>query len=176
MKIIFIPNFISLYYLYIIENINFLVFVSIKVKKYFKIPKTIFILKKNKNLIFRNISKNFFKLNNFIQSFLIFLKSLKRPFFKKLVLKGLGFKIFFKKETQILTLKLGFSHLVIIKVPLNTLKATVTKNSLTIFGFNKVEVNNFIVKIRNYKYPDSYQGKGFRYKNEAYILKEIKKT
>ena len=43
-------------------------------------------------------------------------------------------------------------------------------------GFDKVTVGNFVNKIRNLKFPDSYKGKGFWYKNEVIKLKEINKT
>jgi ribosomal protein L6P/L9E len=40
----------------------------------------------------------------------------------------------------------------------------------------KVKVGNFANKIKSYRLPDSYKGKGIWYKNEVKILKEVKKT
>jgi ribosomal protein L6P/L9E len=43
-------------------------------------------------------------------------------------------------------------------------------------GFEAYKVGNFLKKLRNLKAPDIYKGKGFWYKNEIKIFKEIKKT
>ena len=43
-------------------------------------------------------------------------------------------------------------------------------------GFDPVAVGNFATKIKSLKFPDTYKGKGFWYKNEVKVLKEIKKT
>ena len=50
------------------------------------------------------------------------------------------------------------------------------KNLLTVEGTDASKVGNFVKLIRNLKFPDSYKGKGFWYKNEQRVLKEIKKT
>jgi ribosomal protein L6P/L9E len=43
-------------------------------------------------------------------------------------------------------------------------------------GIEASTIGNFLKKIKNLKAPDSYKGKGFWYKNESKLLKEIKKT
>ena len=49
-------------------------------------------------------------------------------------------------------------------------------NILTAEGFEPDNIGNFLEKIRKLKKIDSYKGKGFWYKNESRVLKEIKKT
>ena len=51
-----------------------------------------------------------------------------------------------------------------------------TDTLLIVEGIESAVVGNFLKKIRNLKTPDSYKGKGFWYKNESKVLKEIKKT
>ena len=91
-----------------------------------------------------------------------------------MILKGLGFKGNIVNNS-ILELKLGFSHL--LKVPLNSkeLNVSINNNVLIVEGFESDKVGNFLEKIRKLKKIDSYKGKGFWYKNELKILKEIKK-
>ena len=47
---------------------------------------------------------------------------------------------------------------------------------LVIEGKSKSKVGNFANKIKKFRLPDIYKGKGIWYKNEVKIFKEIKKT
>lgn len=93
----------------------------------------------------------------------------------KLYLKGLGFKMTLLKESNILELKLGFSHLIYLKIPKEIVKISLFKKSLCVESYNLEFLGNFIFKIRSCKIPDSYKGKGFYYKYEKKSLKAIKK-
>jgi large subunit ribosomal protein L6 len=104
------------------------------------------------------------------------LKRLEKPFRKKLLLKGLGYKAVLKNEESVLELKIGYSHVIAVPITKESIKVIIDKNTLIVEGFDKVEVGNFVNKIRNLKLPDSYKGKGFWYKNEVIKLKEINKT
>ena len=94
---------------------------------------------------------------------------------KKLYLKGLGFRINLTENGSLLTLKLGFSHLIYLKIPKDRLNIVLSKKSLSVEGEDKVLVGNFIAKIRALKKPDAYKGKGFFYKYQKEKLKIIKK-
>ena len=89
------------------------------------------------------------------------------------MLKGLGLKISFLEN--ILRLKLGFSHLISIKIPFNVL-IFIKKNVITFESYDLSLIGNVATKIRGLKFPNSYKQKGFWYKNERRTLKHIKKT
>jgi large subunit ribosomal protein L6 len=95
-------------------------------------------------------------------------------FRKRLNLVGVGYKAQLIKN--ILELKIGYSHVCGVKVP-STLKIFCPKpTSISIFGINKQEVNNFAAFIRSYKVPEPYKGKGILYQDEKIILKEGKRS
>lgn len=96
-----------------------------------------------------------------------------KPFEKKLILEGIGFKSEVKGDE--LVLALGFSHPVVVKIP-GELKVTAEKNVITISGINKEEVGSFAAKVRSLKKPEPYKGKGMRYENEVIRRKQGKKS
>jgi len=106
----------------------------------------------------------------------VWLKKFSKPVRKQLLLKGLGFKGNISEDGLFLELKLGFSHLVKVATNLSELKMSMNTTLLVVEGFEAYKVGNFLKKIRNLKSPDAYKGKGFWYKNEVKIFKEIKKT
>jgi large subunit ribosomal protein L6 len=74
-----------------------------------------------------------------------------------------------------LVLSLGFSHKINVEVPAG-LTVTLDKNIIMIVGADKEAVGHFAAKIRNYRKPEPYQGKGIRYEGEVIRMKEGKKT
>lgn len=145
---------------------------------YLQIPSDLSILKKESflflkpNLTIKNSNKN--KINTFLIKLINFIKNFKKKFTKRLILKGLGLKVKLLLPSNILELKLGFSHLVLIKIPKN-LTIFINKNLVRIVGYNKNLVYNFAYKLKKAKMPDSYRGKGIRYKKERLTLKAFKK-
>lgn len=97
---------------------------------------------------------------------------------KKLFFKGLGFKFKYLGNRKIcLELKLGFSHFLTILIPRKEIRIfLIKKNRLAIDGFTSYLVGNFARKVKGLRFPDSYNGKGFWYKNEFKTLKQIKKS
>jgi len=53
--------------------------------------------------------------------------------------------------------------------------ATPTQTEIVISGIDKQLVGLTAAKIRDYKSPEPYKGKGVRYSGEAIVLKETKK-
>lgn len=96
-----------------------------------------------------------------------------KPFEKKLVIEGIGFKSDVKGDN--LVMSLGFSHEVIVPIPAG-LKVTAEKNVLTISGIDKEKVGRFAADIRANKKPEPYKGKGIRYEKEVVRRKQGKKT
>jgi len=101
-----------------------------------------------------------------------------KPNFKKLKLVGVGYKVSLIKKNKLTLLKLslGFSHDIYFKIP-NDIKIICYKNNkILILGDNYQKVTLIASKIRSYKTPEIYKGKGVLYENEQLKLKEGKKV
>ena len=133
-------------------------------------------LHKKKNFLSFSTLKFFKKLKIFFLFFSKWLKYIEKPFIKKIFFKGLGLKCFFIQNGEALELKLGFSHTIIIQIPFKKLKIKLFKNIISVEGCNLMEVSTFLDKIKKFKQPNIYKGKGLWYKNEIIKLKAIKKT
>jgi large subunit ribosomal protein L6 len=96
-----------------------------------------------------------------------------KPFEKKLILEGIGYKSEVKGDS--ITFALGFSHPVVVPVPAG-LKVTAEKNSITVSGIDKEAVGEFAAKLRALKKPEPYKGKGMRYSDEVIKRKQGKKS
>lgn len=89
----------------------------------------------------------------------LFVDSNNKIFYKKeLILKGLGFKATLEK-LQILTLKVGYSHLLEIKIP-EDISIKIKGNTINFTSTDKQILGNFVNYIKDLKSPDSYKGKG----------------
>jgi large subunit ribosomal protein L6 len=96
-----------------------------------------------------------------------------KPFEKKLVLEGIGYKSEVKGDKIVFAL--GFSHPVEVMIPAG-LKVIAEKNNITISGSDKEMVGAFAAKIRALKKPEPYKGKGMRYHDEVIARKQGKKS
>jgi len=146
-------------------------------QKYIKLPDLPFQKKNNVLVLASNptSSVNVSQLNR-LNTLARWLKTFSKPIRKQLLLKGLGFRGTLSPDGLFLELKLGFSHLIKVSTALRELNISMTNTLLIVEGIESSTVGNFLKKIRNLKTPDSYKGKGFWYKNESKLLKEIKKT
>lgn len=94
-------------------------------------------------------------------------------FEKKLSLVGVGFRAHVQDNS--LNLSLGFSHPIIFRVPDGVSIVAPTQTEVLIKGIDKQRVGQTAAKIRSYRTPEPYKGKGVRYSDEKVILKETKK-
>ncbi|MEY3882050.1 MAG: hypothetical protein RIQ94_2846 [Pseudomonadota bacterium] len=94
-------------------------------------------------------------------------------FEKKLTLIGVGYRAQAKEST--LSLSLGFSHPVEFQVPLGIQVETPTQTEILVKGSDKQLVGEVAAKIRAYRPPEPYKGKGVRYADEHVVRKEAKK-
>ncbi|MEA2112935.1 MAG: 50S ribosomal protein L6 [Patescibacteria group bacterium] len=101
------------------------------------------------------------------------IEGVNKPFEKKLIVEGVGFKSDVKGDK--LVMSLGFSHLVEIDIP-KELKVTAEKNNITISGINKELVGQWAASVRSKKKPEPYKGKGIRYQDEVVRRKQGKKS
>jgi large subunit ribosomal protein L6 len=94
-------------------------------------------------------------------------------FEKKLTLIGVGYRA--QAKGNILNLALGFSHPVDFEVPLGVLVETPSQTEIIVKGSDKQLVGEVAAKIRAYRPPEPYKGKGVRYAEEHVARKEAKK-
>ncbi|MEK7176101.1 MAG: 50S ribosomal protein L6 [Patescibacteria group bacterium] len=96
-----------------------------------------------------------------------------KPFEKKLVLEGIGYKSEVKGDK--IQFALGFSHPVIVSIP-SGLKVVAEKNNISVSGMDKELVGQFTAQLRALKKPEPYKGKGMRYSDEIIKRKQGKKS
>ena len=95
-------------------------------------------------------------------------------FTRKLELVGVGYRA--AMQGKDLNLSLGFSHPVVFKTPDGITLATPTQTEILVSGADKQQVGEVAAKIRAYRKPEPYKGKGIRYAGEKIIMKEAKKA
>jgi len=94
-------------------------------------------------------------------------------FEKVLELSGVGYRAALKGNQ--LNLQLGFSHDINFEIP-NEIKISVEKQTIIkINGMNKQKVGMVASKIKSFRPPEPYKGKGIREKGQYVLKKEGKK-
>jgi large subunit ribosomal protein L6 len=93
-----------------------------------------------------------------------------------LEIHGVGFKAAMKGK-DMLTLSVGYSHDVNIKVPtgVDVKVGGAKQDQVTVSGIDKQAVGELAAVIRASRKPEPYQGKGVRYQGEYIFRKEGKK-
>lgn len=94
-------------------------------------------------------------------------------FERKLLLNGVGYRA--QAQGTTLNLTLGFSHPVVHEMPEGVTCETPSQTEIIIRGTDKQVVGQVAAKIRGYRPPEPYKGKGVRYADEVVLLKEVKK-
>jgi large subunit ribosomal protein L6 len=94
-------------------------------------------------------------------------------FERKLTLIGVGYRA--QAKDTVLSLSLGYSHPVEFPVPAGVTIETPTQTEILIKGSDKQQVGQVAAKIRAYRPPEPYKGKGVRYADENVVKKEAKK-
>jgi large subunit ribosomal protein L6 len=95
-------------------------------------------------------------------------------FVRKLELVGVGYRA--SMQGQDLNLALGFSHPVLFKAPAGITITTPTQTEILVSGADKQRVGEVAAKIRGFRPPEPYKGKGVKYAGENIIRKEAKKA
>lgn len=94
-------------------------------------------------------------------------------FEKKLALIGVGYRA--QAKGNVLSLSLGYSHPVDFEVPAGITVETPSQTEILVKGSDKQQVGQVAAKIRSYRPPEPYKGKGVRYADENVAKKEAKK-
>jgi large subunit ribosomal protein L6 len=94
-------------------------------------------------------------------------------FQKDLEIQGVGFRAMMEGKT--IVLNLGFVNPVKY-LPIAGVDVAVEKNIIKVTGTNKGSVGQVAAKIRGFKKPEPYKGKGIRYVGEVVRMKAGKKA
>ena len=91
-------------------------------------------------------------------------KGVHEGFKKELEIDGVGYRAQMKGKKLALTL--GFSHPLELDAPEGITITCPTATNITIEGANNEVVGEFAAKVRGYRLPEPYKGKGIRYVGE----------
>ena len=91
---------------------------------------------------------------------------------KKLEIVGVGYRA--QKQGNKLAMNLGFSHPVEMEDPEGLTIEVPNQTEIIVKGINKQLVGNYAAKIRAWREPEPYKGKGIRYAGEVVRRKEGK--
>ena len=105
-------------------------------------------------------------------------------FLVSLRIVGVGYRAFLEKnkenkenkeEKHVLNFKLGYSHNLKYKVPDSIRVFLLEPTCICLFGIDKNQVSQVASKIRNFKVPERYKGKGIRFTTERVTLSQGKR-
>lgn len=106
-------------------------------------------------------------INNMVQG-------VSQGFQRKLELVGVGYRA--SMQGKDLNLTLGFSHPVSFPAPDGITIETPSQTEILVKGADRQRVGEVAAKIRAFRPPEPYKGKGVRYAGERIVLKEAKKA
>ena len=92
-------------------------------------------------------------------------------FEKELEIIGVGYQA--SMQGNRLRLQIGYSHDIYFDVP-EDIKVTAERTSIRVSGIDKQLVGSVASKIRSFRKPEPYKGKGIRYKDEYIRIKQGK--
>ncbi|WP_256646426.1 50S ribosomal protein L6 [Thermomonas paludicola] len=95
-------------------------------------------------------------------------------FERKLELVGVGYRA--TMQGKDLSLALGYSHPILYAAPDGITINAPTQTEIVVTGADKQLVGEVAAKIRGYRPPEPYKGKGVKYSDETIIRKEAKKA
>ena len=93
-------------------------------------------------------------------------------FTKELELRGVGYQA--NMQGNRLHLQLGFSHDIFFETP-EGINIRANRTEISVTGYDKQLVGEVAAKIRSFRKPEPYKGKGIRYKGE-YVRQKQGKT
>jgi len=96
-----------------------------------------------------------------------------KGFERRLNLVGVGYRA--QVQGDSLKLQLGFSHDIVHPLPKSVKAECPTQTEIVLKSFDKQAVGQVAAKVRAYRPPEPYKGKGVRYADERVIIKETKK-
>ena len=101
------------------------------------------------------------------------IKGVSEGFEKKLELNGTGYRA--SVSGSKLKLQLGYSHDINFEIPKEIKIECPKQNIIKLSSFNKEILGAVAAKIRSFRKPEPFKGKGIKYENEFIFRKEGKK-
>ena len=101
------------------------------------------------------------------------LEGVEKGFERKLEINGVGYRA--AMQGKGIQLSLGFSHEVVYTPPEGVSVACPKPTEIVVSGIDKQAVGQVAAKIREYRKPEPYKGKGVKYAEERIVRKEGKK-
>lgn len=118
-------------------------------------------------------NKRFKSLHGLYRSLLAnMVEGVTKGYEKKLELVGVGYRA--NKQGNKLVLNLGHSHPIEMVDPEGITTEAPSQTEIIIKGINKQAVGNYAAKIREFRKPEPYKGKGVKYADEIIRRKEGK--
>ncbi len=101
------------------------------------------------------------------------LQGVSEGFTKTLELNGTGYRA--SVSGSVLKLQLGYSHDINYEIPKEVKIACPKQNIINLSSFDKEKLGAAAAKIRSFRKPEPFKGKGIKYSNEYIFRKEGKK-
>ncbi|NTW46523.1 MAG: 50S ribosomal protein L6 [Chlorobaculum sp.] len=95
-----------------------------------------------------------------------------KGFTRKLEMSGVGYRAELKGD--MLALTLGYSHMIYFKAPAEINIQVPDPTTVLVSGIDKALVGQIAAKIRSFRKPEPYRGKGIKYEGEVIRRKEGK--
>ena len=132
-------------------------------------------VKENQLLVERpNDSKYFKSMHGLYRSLLNnMVEGVSKAFEKKLEIVGVGYKSELKNNR--LVLQLGYSHSIVLVPPEGIQIKVENQRNISVSGIDKELVGQVAAKIRSFRPPEPYKGKGIKYEGER-IRRKAGKT
>jgi len=99
------------------------------------------------------------------------LTGVSQGFSRDLKIVGVGYQASMKEN--LLSLQLGYSHDILFKPP-EGITLVAKRTDITVSGIDKQLVGEVAAKIRSFRKPEPYKGKGIRYSDEYVRIKQGK--
>ena len=93
-----------------------------------------------------------------------FSKGVSQGFERILEIVGVGYRAEVSGQTA--TFHLGYSHPIVFELP-EGINANIDKSKITLTGIDKELLGRTAAKIRSFRKPEPYKGKGIKYANEV---------
>jgi large subunit ribosomal protein L6 len=100
-------------------------------------------------------------------------KGVSHGFSRDLEIEGVGYKV--EQTGKAFTFSLGYSHAIAVLPPAGIEIKVLAPNKFSISGIDKQLVGQLAAKIRSFRPPEPYKGKGIRYSGE-HIRRKAGKT
>lgn len=138
-------------------------------------PANIILKQEDAELVFSTENQDQMALTGTLRAIVAnMIKGVSEGFERKLELVGVGYRA--AMQGKDLNLSLGYSHPILFSTPDGITIATPSATEIVVTGADKQQVGEVAAKIRGYRKPEPYKGKGVKYSDEVIIRKEAKKA